>query len=161
MTKFLTPTPKFTVYNNGIPANGAKVYVYAAGTTTPADSYSDEAGTPNTNPVICDSRGECDVWLTPGTSYKFVVKDSADATIYTVDDIASVIDSSNINFLQAGTGAVTRTVQSKERDVISVKDFGATGDGVTDDTAAIQAAIDAAVALTSSIVTFPPGTYIT
>ena len=88
MTKALTPTPKFTVYNNGIPANGAKVYVYAAGTTTPADSYSDEAGTPNTNPVICDSRGECDVWLTPGTSYKFVVKDSADVTIYTVDDIS-------------------------------------------------------------------------
>lgn len=43
-------------------------------------------------------------------------------------------------FTQAGTGAVQRPVQSKLQDVVSVKDFGAAGDGGTDDTNAFAAA---------------------
>lgn len=62
--------------------------------------------------------------------------------------------SSLVGFQQAGTGAVTRTAQSKMRDVVSVKDFGAVGDGMADDTAAIQTAITA-----SKNVFLPAGTY--
>jgi hypothetical protein len=57
-------------------------------------------------------------------------------------------------FIQAGSGAVQRTVESKLQDVVSVKDFGAVGDGVADDTAAIQAALTATYA-----VYFPAGNY--
>lgn len=73
---------------------------------------------------------------------------------------ALVNSGSTVSFLQSGTGAITRTQQEKSRDVVSVKDFGAAGDDSTDDTAAIQAAIDHIIALDSGTVYFPPGIYI-
>jgi len=62
--------------------------------------------------------------------------------------------SSLVGFLQSGTGAIPTTVQSKLQEFISVKDFGAVGDGVTDDTAALQAALN-----NNRICFVPPGKY--
>ena len=62
--------------------------------------------------------------------------------------------SEQVTFLQTGTGATARTVDAKLKDTVSVKDFGAVGDGVADDTAAIQAAIN-----TNKEVFVPKGTY--
>jgi hypothetical protein len=64
--------------------------------------------------------------------------------------------SEQITFLAAGSGATQRTALDKLRDVVSVKDFGAVGDGTTDDTAAINAAL-----ATNKSVHFPAGTYMT
>ena len=81
----------------------------------------------------------------------------ASGTIIDADvNISGAINATKLNFLQDGASAVARTVDSKLKDVVSVKDFGAVGDGTVDDTAAISAAL-----ATGKMVYFPQGTYMT
>jgi hypothetical protein len=63
---------------------------------------------------------------------------------------------SGIGYTPTGTGAVATTVQTKLRELISVKDFGAVGDGVADDTTAVTN-----VQAATSRAYLPPGTYST
>ena len=56
--------------------------------------------------------------------------------------LAQATNASVVQYTPAGTGAVTTTVQAKLRQSVSVKDFGAVGNGTTDDTAAIQLALN-------------------
>jgi hypothetical protein len=148
------------------------LYSYAAGTTTPLATYTDYGGgTANSNPVILDSRGEANVWF--GTDqYKLKLTDADDVEIYTVDNLngpdaatlaalAASSGSSLIGYINSGSGAVARTVQDRLREKVSVKDFGAVGNGVANDTTAIQNAINTAAARGNggATVFFPAGTY--
>lgn len=82
-----------------------------------------------------------------GTTITFIVGLQAGdiVDVVCVNNVSTVTSdqSSELYFLQSGTGATTRTVESKLKDVVSVKDFGAVGDGVTDDTDKFSNAISA------------------
>ena len=156
--------------NNGVPLAGGLLYTYQAGTAISNATYTSSSGLiPNANPIVLSSTGRVpfEIWLTQGVSYKFVLKTSAFITIGTYDNIDGAADpadiyaalaassgSSLVGFIQSGSGAVATTVQAKLRESVSVLDFGATGDGTTDDTTAIQAALNA-----SRYVVVPIGTY--
>jgi len=81
-------------------------------------------------------------------------------TTYDPNTVAGdAFDSVNHTYTPAGTGAVDTTVEAKLRESVSVKDFGAVGDGVTDDTAKIQAAIDHVFSAGGGVVNIPAGNY--
>lgn len=64
----------------------------------------------------------------------------------TVDNMLNPLAETNgsalIGYLPAGTNAELTTVQAKLREIVSVEDFGAVGDGVTNDSTAIQSTVD-------------------
>lgn len=155
--------------NSGNILSGGKLYSYAAGTTTPQITYTSASGsTPHANPIILNSAGRVatgEIWLTAGSNYKFVLYTSTDVLIATWDNITGIngtgitTNASSVEYDPAGTGAVATTVQAKLRETVSVTDFGAVGDGVVDDTAAIQAGIDYLESLNGGVLYFPQGTY--
>lgn len=79
--------------NSGQPLAGGKVYTYAAGTNTALPLYTDKDCTIPANaggaasPVTLDSNGRLQVYADSSLSYKFIVKTSADATLYTLDNL--------------------------------------------------------------------------
>lgn len=77
----------------------------------------------------------------------------------TSSTLAASGGSALIGFLQSGTGAIARTLQSKDQDIVSVKDFGAVGNGTTDDTAAFQAGLDYLNSLGIGTLYIPAGIY--
>jgi hypothetical protein len=119
--------------NNGAPLAGGLIYTYAAGTTTPLETYTTYLGNiANANPIVLNSAGRISnqLWLNIGYDYKFVLKDATANLIGSYDNIPS-----------------------NEGSPVSVLDFGAVGDGETNDYQAFVAA------LTASTMVLIPGGY--
>ena len=91
------------VDGNGNPLSGGKLFQYAAGTTTKLATYTDSTGaTQNTNPIILNSRGECNLWLAQSIPYKLVLSPSTDSDppstpFWTVDNVTSVPSGNTVN----------------------------------------------------------------
>lgn len=178
MTATLPPSIKFQPLIAGAPLPGGKVYFYAAGTTTPQAVYDADGTTPLANPVILDANGATSFRLGAGLPYKIDVYDANDVHQVgwpedNVQDLASLaVLTSDLASTATGkgdelvgvksdlTGGTARTQHDKNADHISVKDFGAVGDGVANDTAPITAAVAAALASKTKAIYFPRGSYL-
>lgn len=171
----LLPVGRQRYYDNaGNPAAGFKLYTYLAGTTTPKPAFTDADGlVPHPNPITLDAKGEAVIYWSGAYKVDLKAADGTQVTGYPVDNLrtdpagvwekiaqlATNAGGTMVAFLQGGAGAILRTIQDKLRETTSVKDFGAVGDGVADDTAEIQAAINAVILAGGGEVFLPPGTY--
>ena len=173
--------------NNGIPLSGGLLYTYQAGTTVPATTYTTNlANVAQANPIVLNASGRVpsgEIWILDSQLYKFVLEDSNFVLISTYDNVSgatSALEFTNfvnnlanntdptkgdalIGFRQSNisgnlTNSVGSTVHQKLQEYVSVKDFGAIGDGIIDDTIALQNAFNFATDNTQSLF-FPAGTY--
>lgn len=129
-TTQLSPLPVQRFFdNNNNPLVGGQLYTYIAGTSTLQATYTDSTGgTPNTNPVVLNSRGEANVWMTVGQSYKFVLQDASSNIIWTVDNISGPATSGRLLNIQTFTTTGTYTPTSGTSKVV-VEIWGGGGGG--------------------------------
>jgi hypothetical protein len=115
-----------------------------------------------TNVFINGVYQEKDSYTLSGNVITFSIAPPLNSSIEILTNETGVINTGNataISYTLTAPGAVQQTVQTKLDQYISVKDFGAVGDGVADDAAAVQDAIDYVQALGGNLY-FPKGVYL-
>lgn len=173
--------------SSGNPVSSGQIWFYQpGGGTSPAAIYADVDGSIAAgNPTTLDAAGRAEVYVTDPV--RIVIQDAHGVTISDYDQ-ADVHRAENVQVENSGFnegylddvltdiytstggvdaqyqesgGATPRTIRAKFSELsISVKDFGAKGDGLTIDTTACQAAINRVMFLGGGVVYFPPGTYL-
>lgn len=94
--------------NDGSLNAGGKVYTYVAGTSTPVATYTDStAATPNTNPIILDSKGEADIWVASQIKVNVLESDDTQVTGWPVDNIGSGVSSTDVSMRYSGVASGT------------------------------------------------------
>lgn len=174
------------VTSAGVAVASGNARFYNTGGLVAATVYSDAAcTTAYTQPIVLDAGGRKvgpQIWAK--TVVRMILKDAADsATILDVDplnivraeqvfvtnaavnggaetDLNTLITGSSLATYKESANATTRAVSTRFGEIaVSVMDFAATGDGSTDDTSTIQAAIDRVAARGGGWVEFPKGTF--
>lgn len=109
----LSPLPIQKFFdNNGQPLANGKLFTYKAATSTKLATYIDSTGgTPNTNPIILDYRGECRLWIDPTLAYQYVLAPSTDTDppanpFWSVDNITAFGTGVNFDNTAIDTGSV-------------------------------------------------------
>jgi len=115
---FFTPQA-VVIDSSGTPYPGAKANFYLTTTTTPANTYQDNAlVTAHANPVVADSAGQFPaIYLTPGTTYRCVITDADDVQLMDVDPVHAPFDGSAVSITDAGGYFDDSDVESVLQDI--------------------------------------------
>jgi len=138
-----------------VPATENTISVYIQGVYQQKDTYSVAGSTLNFSEAPVSGTDNIEVVtiqnIAIGTTSAAMVSITDSGGFYSGTDVEAALQQV-IQFVPSGTGAVATTVQTKLRETVSVKDFGVTGNGTTNDAAALAA-------ITTFPGFFPAGTY--
>lgn len=150
--------PRFTpVDAQGDPYPGATLTFYAAGTTTPQPVYSTAAlVTPLTNPVVANAAGSFEpIFLDQSVSYRVILRDASNVTLFDIDRVSNALTAAEIGAVlyprSAGEISANVTPTDYQYKPNDIRRYGAVGNGSTDCAAAIQSAVNVAIAGTRQV----------